>query len=52
MDILDEVDAAVREKRSKWKYTPMREKSETDAIIDDCCVSFLLTADRIRLIAI
>lgn len=26
MDILDEVDAAVREKRSKWKYTPMREK--------------------------
>ena len=30
MDILDEVDAAVREKRSKWKYTPMREKSETE----------------------
>lgn len=40
MDILDEVDAAVREKRSKWKYTPMREKSETDAIIDELLREF------------
>lgn len=40
MDILDEIDAAIQEKRSKWKYTPMREKSETDAIIDDLLREF------------
>lgn len=40
MDILDEVDAAIHEKRSKWNYTPMREKSETDAIIDELLREF------------
>lgn len=40
MDILDEIDDAIREKRSKWKYTPMREKSETDAIIDELLREF------------
>lgn len=40
MDILDEIDAALHEKRSKWNYTPMREKSETDAIIDELLREF------------
>lgn len=40
MDILDEIDAALQEKRSKWNYTPMREKSETDAIIDELLREF------------
>ena len=40
MDILDEIDAQLHEKKSKWSYTPMREKSETDAIIDDLLREF------------
>lgn len=40
MDILDEIDAELTEKKSKWNYTPMREKSETDAIIDDLLREF------------
>jgi len=40
VDILDEIDAALTEKKSKWNYTPMREKSETDAIIDDLLREF------------
>lgn len=40
MDILDEIDAAIQEKRSKWNYTPMREKDETDAIIDELLREF------------
>ncbi|MCM1227286.1 MAG: hypothetical protein NC320_07670 [Clostridium sp.] len=40
MDILDEIDAELLEKKSKWSYTPMREKTETDAIIDDLLREF------------
>lgn len=40
MDILDEIDAVIHEKKSKWSYTPMREKDETDAIIDELLREF------------
>ncbi len=40
MDVLDEIDVTIREKRSKWNYTPMREKNETDAIIDELLREF------------
>lgn len=40
VDILDEIDAELLEKKSKWSYTPMREKTETDAIIDDLLREF------------
>ncbi|MGN0613779.1 MAG: hypothetical protein ACI4JB_07730 [Porcipelethomonas sp.] len=44
MDILDEIDESVKEKRRKWNYTPMREKSETDALIDELLREF--SSDR------
>lgn len=40
MDILDEIDAALNEKKNKWNYAPMREKNETDAIIDELLREF------------
>lgn len=40
MDIMDEIDETIREKKSKWNYTPMRETSETDAIIDQLLREF------------
>ncbi len=40
MDILDEIDAAINEKKKKWNYAPMREKNETDAIIDELLREF------------
>ena len=35
MDILEEIEETLNEKKRKWNYTPMREKSETDALIDE-----------------
>ncbi len=40
MDILEEIDETINEKKSKWNYTPMREKSETDALIDELLKEF------------
>lgn len=40
MDILDEIDAKLAEKKNSWSYTPKRERSETDAIIDDLLREF------------
>lgn len=40
MDILDEIEETLKEKRNKWNYTPMREKSETDALIDELLREF------------
>lgn len=40
MDIMEEIEETVREKRSKWNYTPMRESEETDAIIDQLLREF------------
>lgn len=40
MDILEEIDETINEKKGKWNYTPMREKSETDALIDELLKEF------------
>ncbi len=40
MDILDEIDETIKDKKRKWNYTPMREKSETDALIDELLKEF------------
>ncbi len=40
MDIMEEIEETIREKRSKWNYTPMRESEETDAIIDQLLREF------------
>lgn len=40
MDILEEIDEALKDKKGKWKYVPMREKSETDALIDQLLKEF------------
>ena len=40
MDILDEIDVSINEKKREWNYTPMREKSETDALIDELLKEF------------
>lgn len=34
MDILEEIEETIKEKKSKWNYTPMRGSDETDAIIN------------------
>lgn len=40
MDILDEIDETIKDKKGKWNYTPMREKSETDVLIDQLLKEF------------
>lgn len=40
MDILEEIDETIKEKKEKWNYTPMREKNETDALIDELLKEF------------
>ena len=40
MDILEEIEETLNEKKRKWNYTPMREKSETDALIDELLREF------------
>ena len=40
MDILDELDKTIKDKRNEWDYTPKREKSETDALIDQLLLEF------------
>lgn len=40
MDILEEIDEKINDKKREWKYTPMREKSETDALIDELLREF------------
>lgn len=40
MDILEEIDETIKNKKSEWKYTPMREKSETDNLIDELLKEF------------
>ncbi|MGN1480819.1 hypothetical protein [Porcipelethomonas sp.] len=40
MDILEEIEETLKDKKGKWKYTPMRETSETDAIIDELLREF------------
>lgn len=40
MDILEEIDETINDKKGKWNYTPMREKSETDALIDELLKEF------------
>lgn len=40
MDILEEIDETLNEKKRKWNYMPMREKSETDALIDELLREF------------
>ena len=33
MDILDELNKTIKEKKEDWNYTPKREKSETDKLV-------------------
>ena len=40
MDILDELNKTIKEKKEDWNYTPKREKSETDALIDQLLKEF------------
>lgn len=40
MDILEEVNDTINERKRKWDYVPMREKSETDALIDELLREF------------
>ena len=40
MDILDELNKTIKEKKEDWNYTPKREKSETDALIDQLLLEF------------
>lgn len=40
MDILEEIEETLNEKKRKWNYTPMREKNETDALIDELLREF------------
>ena len=40
MDILEEIDETIKDKKGKWNYTPMREKNETDALIDELLKEF------------
>ena len=40
MDILDELNKTIKEKNEEWNYTPKREKSETDALIDRLLIEF------------
>ncbi len=40
MDILEEIDETIKEKKEKWNYTPLREKNETDALIDELLKEF------------
>ncbi len=40
MDILEEIDETIKDKKGKWNYTPMREKNETDALIDQLLQEF------------
>ena len=46
MDILEEIDEALKDKKEKWKYTPMRETNETDAIIDELLREFSSDSPR------
>lgn len=40
MDILEEIDEKIQDKKKEWDYRPMREKSETDALIDELLKEF------------
>lgn len=40
MDILEEIDETIKDKKGKWNYTPMRDKNETDALIDELLKEF------------
>ncbi|MBE6844406.1 MAG: hypothetical protein E7508_01645 [Ruminococcus sp.] len=40
MDIIEEIDETIKEKKREWNYRPMREKNETDALIDELLREF------------
>ncbi len=40
MDILEEIDETIQDKKREWNYRPMREKNETDALIDQLLKEF------------
>ncbi|MGN0620765.1 MAG: hypothetical protein ACI4I9_02755 [Porcipelethomonas sp.] len=40
MDIMDEIEETIREKKSRWNYTPMREKDETEMLIDQLLMEY------------
>ncbi len=40
MDILEEIDEKIQDKKKEWDYRPMREKNETDALIDELLREF------------
>ncbi len=37
---MDEIEETIKEKKSKWHYTPMRETDETEALIDQLLMEY------------
>lgn len=48
MDILEEIDETIQDKKREWNYRPMREKNETDALIDQLLKEFSTDTSTVK----